>query len=54
MIFTPIVYLYVYSMAALGSVLIAARYLMLGFAGLLLVWIPAELVWRFVNIIVGA
>jgi hypothetical protein len=53
MIFTPIVYLYVYSLVALGSVLVVARYLMLGFAGLLLVAIPVELVWRFASVILG-
>jgi hypothetical protein len=54
MIFTPIIYLYVYSMAALGSVLIAARYLMLGIAGLLLVTVPVAMVWKVVTIMLGA
>ncbi len=51
MIFLPFVYLYVYSMAALGYVLIAVTYVVKWIAGLLLVWIPLELVWRVVNII---
>lgn len=38
MILTPIVYLFVYSMAALGAVLIAVRYLMVWTAGALIIW----------------
>ncbi len=53
MIFTPIVYLYVYSMAALGSVLIAVRYLQLGIAGLLLVVVPVTMLWKTVTIILS-
>jgi hypothetical protein len=50
----PLIYFYVYGMAALGSVLVGARYLMLGIAGLLLVAIPVELLRRLVNIILAS
>ncbi len=54
MISVPLMYLYIYPMALLGCVLIAVRYLMLVIAGLLLVWVSVEIVWRVVTIILGA
>lgn len=54
MIFAPLVYLYVYAMAALGSLLIGALYVARVIAHVLMVWVPLELVWRSFNIILGA
>lgn len=48
MFLTPFNYVVVYSLAMLGLILIAARYLMLGFAGLLILYIPVEVILRFV------
>lgn len=53
MIFLPFIYLYVYSMALLGYVLIAVYYLTMACAAALLVAVPATIVWKVVTIILG-
>lgn len=53
MIFMPFVFLYVYSLAALGYALLGALYVVRVIAYVLMVWIPLELVWRSFNIILG-
>jgi len=47
MFLTPFNYIVVYALAALGLMLIAARHLMIGIAGLLLIVIPIEVVLRW-------
>ena len=47
MAFVPFTSLVIYMLIALGCVLIAARHLMLGIAGLLLLLIPIEVVLRW-------
>lgn len=53
MIFMPFVFLYVYSLAALGYVLLGALYILRVIAYVLMIVIPIELVWRSFNIILG-
>ena len=50
MAFVPFTSLIIYMLIALGCVLIAARYLMLGIAGLLLLLIPIEVLIMWGNI----
>lgn len=53
MAFVPFTSLIIYMLIALGCVLIATRYLMLGIAGLLLLLIPIEVLIRAGNIILS-
>ena len=48
MVLTPLNYLFVYTLASLGLILIGVRYLWLWFAGLLLLIIPIEVILRFI------
>lgn len=50
MAFVPFTSLIIYMLIALGCVLITARYLMLGIAGLLLILIPIEVLIMWGNI----
>ena len=45
----PLIYVVVFFLVILGVVLIAARYLMLGVAGLLLLLIPVEVLIRWLT-----
>jgi len=51
MFLTPFNYIFVYSLAALGLVLIAARNMMLNLCALILLLMPFEVLIRLVNII---
>lgn len=51
MYLAPLVFLWMYSLAALGYALIGALYIVRVIAYVLMVWIPLEVVWRVVNII---